>query len=280
MGRPLFSTLIAPAEPVCVAEVKTPTYERWSYVNAFDPDADEFFDSADAVYEAPLSQEEIVQQEEQDMSQRIRVQVAIRNRLLRVGRADGTPPSEDERPDLVDAAEDDSSSASDSTSSGRASPAMPVSVGAEAAERVALLRESARRIEEAEYLPSFANDGMGELSDLPPLVRQTISEQSQARSLPTTPTRASPLDSLHAADDATPTTPQFAYPSSPVFSLAQPATPPMTPPGSVTPRLLSWTRPRAVNMSPSPTPNAPFGSARASRMSVAHIAPPVLRVLQ
>ncbi|KAH8110791.1 hypothetical protein DFH11DRAFT_1730003 [Phellopilus nigrolimitatus] len=37
MGRPLFSTLIAPAEPVRAAE-------------------DEFFDSANAVYEAPLSQ--------------------------------------------------------------------------------------------------------------------------------------------------------------------------------------------------------------------------------
>ncbi|TDL26734.1 hypothetical protein BD410DRAFT_836564 [Rickenella mellea] len=59
MGRPLFSTSLAPPV-VRVAEPEQPTqYEKWSSWNAFDPDSDEFFERDDVVYEAFLTPEQI-----------------------------------------------------------------------------------------------------------------------------------------------------------------------------------------------------------------------------
>ncbi|KAH7890873.1 hypothetical protein F5I97DRAFT_1946996 [Phlebopus sp. FC_14] len=50
MGRPLFSKAFQTAP--AVREPQSPQYEKWSYLNAFDPDSDEFFESEQAVYEA------------------------------------------------------------------------------------------------------------------------------------------------------------------------------------------------------------------------------------
>ncbi|KAF8448911.1 hypothetical protein L210DRAFT_3312167, partial [Boletus edulis BED1] len=49
MGRPLYSRtfITTPA----VRDPEPPSCERWSYLNAFDPDSDEFFDNENAVYE-------------------------------------------------------------------------------------------------------------------------------------------------------------------------------------------------------------------------------------
>ncbi len=58
MGRPLYSrpavtVRVANEDPPAPATAPAqPTYEKWSYWNAFDPDADEWFEGDDAVYEA------------------------------------------------------------------------------------------------------------------------------------------------------------------------------------------------------------------------------------
>ncbi|KAI0079385.1 hypothetical protein K474DRAFT_1659199 [Panus rudis PR-1116 ss-1] len=59
MGRPLFSSRPALATASSAVRVEPeptptpyPTYETWTYWNAFDPDSDEFFEREDAVYEA------------------------------------------------------------------------------------------------------------------------------------------------------------------------------------------------------------------------------------
>ena len=58
MGRPLFSKATNSRDPIVrvVEPEKTipqqSVYTRWTYSNAFDPDADEFFESDDAVFEA------------------------------------------------------------------------------------------------------------------------------------------------------------------------------------------------------------------------------------
>ncbi|KAJ3000909.1 hypothetical protein NUW54_g6715 [Trametes sanguinea] len=44
MGRPLYSSVRQPAVRV-QPEHQYPSYEKWSYANAFDPDAEEFFEN-------------------------------------------------------------------------------------------------------------------------------------------------------------------------------------------------------------------------------------------
>ncbi|KIJ65539.1 hypothetical protein HYDPIDRAFT_68132, partial [Hydnomerulius pinastri MD-312] len=50
MGRPLFSKAFQTTPAVREPEPQC-QYEKWSYLNAFDPDSDEFFESEHAVYE-------------------------------------------------------------------------------------------------------------------------------------------------------------------------------------------------------------------------------------
>ncbi|EJC99955.1 uncharacterized protein FOMMEDRAFT_148353 [Fomitiporia mediterranea MF3/22] len=291
MGRPLFSTLIAPAAAapapavrVAEPEEKLPTYERWSYVNAFDPDSEEFFKDDNVVYEAFLTPEEIAERESTVSTTETRVEVstttsAVRRRLLSAAQASGVTaieivPGEDERPELLSPSVD---SGSDTASSGRVSPA----------ETDELLDTSRTRRDEldGEWNSPYRISG---LDNIPPSPAP-LSEQSLARSLPSTPTRASWLAEspvVFSQGDELPPPPASApmdIPASPMPHPAQAVMSPMTPPGSVTPRFLTWggsSRPRAIDMSPSPTPGAPFGSARASRMSVAYISPPTLRVQQ
>lgn len=307
MGRPLLSTLITSAAPsVRIAEPepsrepgsKLPTYERWSYINAFDPDADEFFEGDNVVYEAFLSPEEIAEQERAQLQARdnntpppevsrvdveVSTQVPIfRSRVLRAIHAVRVP-GEDERPELLSPTGDDSSSSgSDTVSSGRASPA----------ETDELLDASRmRRVEiNVEWSGSLDVAGLEEIPSAPSFV----SAASLARSLPSTPTRrrASSWVSGSASPSVFSRTDTMSIPTSsepidiPASPMPHPAqavvASPMTPPGSVTPRFLTWdrdvsTRPRAIDMSPSP---APVESTRASRMSVAYISPPALRVTQ
>ncbi|KAL5531239.1 hypothetical protein ACEPAG_4116 [Sanghuangporus baumii] len=306
MGRPLFSTLVAPAAPtVRIAEpeeeTRLPTYERWSYVNAFDPafdpDSDEFFDGDNVVYEAFLSADDVAEQErersregegqEEGVPDVVRVpvssQAAVRRRVIeRLTSVE--VPGEDERPELVSpTVGGSSSSGSDTASSGRASPA----------ETDELLDASRAAQRDSMTLPWPSNfdDVASDFDGLP--------TSALSRSLPTTPTRASwlaespvvfarpeeltlpmPIPSSSTAPVDIPT------PASPMPQPAQAIPPsPMTPPGSATPRFLSWgntrgTRPHAIDMSPSPTPAGPFGSVRASRMALSYISPPALRVQQ
>ncbi|OCB87645.1 hypothetical protein A7U60_g5171 [Sanghuangporus baumii] len=303
MGRPLFSTLVARAAPVVrVAEpeeeTKLPTYERWSYVNAFDPDSDEFFDGDNVVYEAFLSADDVAEQEreqvregegqEEGVPDVVRVpvssQAAVRRRVIeRLTSVEA--PGEDERPELVSPTVDGSSSSgSDTASSGRASPT-------ETDELLDASRAAQRDGMTLPWHPSDFDDFSSDFDGVP--------ASSLSRSLPTTPTRASWLAespvvfarpeelTLPMPIPPSSTAPvDIPTPASPMPQPAQAIPPsPMTPPGSTTPRFLSWgntrgTRPHAIDMSPSPTPAGPFGSVRASRMTLSYISPPALRVQQ
>ncbi|GJJ11326.1 hypothetical protein Clacol_005558 [Clathrus columnatus] len=84
MGRPLYSTLLATRRaadqaatqpsppPATPAETEHPVIEKWSRWNSFDPDSEEFFLGQDAVYEAFLTEEEIVAREEAQRFERAR----------------------------------------------------------------------------------------------------------------------------------------------------------------------------------------------------------------
>ena len=280
MGRPLFSTLIAPPEPtVRVAEAQTPTYERWSYHNPFDPDSDAFFEHC--VYEAFLTPEEVAARDRESptsiansenapqmlqvASGRVR---AVTGGLTHIPTGLVTASSLDgalgEQPELIQASADDSSS--EATASARASP-IPDDIASDL-----------RRVE-IEIMESNPTDLTTEVIGVPV-------GHSHSISLPSSPMAVGHL-SLVDFDENIPgpgleSEAVDAYvpaPLSPVTltGIQHGHSPvnisPMTPPPSVTPRFIRWSRPRAIDMSPSPTPDAPFGSVRASRMAVSYIAP-------
>ncbi|PCH36323.1 hypothetical protein WOLCODRAFT_140341 [Wolfiporia cocos MD-104 SS10] len=274
MGRPLFSrshqTPAVRVEP----EQPHPTYEKWTYWNAFDPDADEFFENDNAVYEA-----------------------VVDPTLVRV-----LPP-------LASTA---SSSSSEASSSGASSPTEESSEESLLAERRRLgwayLRTPATPEEQEQGRPPLAparrdaplgpaeartydvGDQAAPYASVPnissgPAATQPVRERVLPP--PTSPVSAAPAPDFHlpiqvlrAYTDGPAMHEEAAMhsrgvaasqPSSPVRSVTPPnqagasySTPSLAP--SVTPRLYSW----ANRQSPYPTsPVAPRGSlmSRTSRRS-------------
>lgn len=386
MGRPLFSTLYVPAAPtVRVVEAPTPTCERWSYVNAFDPDADEFFEGDNCVYEdflpldesastsvpspaqdlQPSQESQPQQQEPQEVTRRAddaRAPTWARVQRTLNSLADAVVPDPEDFPELISSSED-GSTASEASNSGRSTPAYSDNntfVGrrrviedalseqlrrARANARASastvvdeLLREHAEAIvddagDEADHIASAApfavtntdttvtsaeedrDETPAQIRSSERLVhsvdglRELLNGQDPSRDWDWPPAGGIPAPRDLLADLPMPASPRpvparavspgptpgsfdsFAGAGSPGSFDAFIGSPSsfnaagalaMTPPGSVTPRFLTWGgsaghRPRAVDMSPSPTPGAPFGSARA----LAYMAPPpYLRVQQ
>lgn len=77
MGRPLYSKAFQ-TEPI-IREPETPfPYEKWSYINAFDPDSDEFFENDQAVYEAFVDHVPVEHSEDEEEMEEDRETVVIR----------------------------------------------------------------------------------------------------------------------------------------------------------------------------------------------------------
>lgn len=84
MGRPLYSKTFQ-TEPI-IREPEAPCpYEKWSYINAFDPDSDEFFDNDQAVYEAFVDHVPVEHSEDEEEMEEDRDTVVIRLDLTREG---------------------------------------------------------------------------------------------------------------------------------------------------------------------------------------------------
>lgn len=84
MGRPLYSKTFQ-IEPI-IREPEAPCpYEKWSYINAFDPDSDEFFDNDQAVYEAFVDHVPVEHSEDEEEMEEDRDTVVIRLDLTREG---------------------------------------------------------------------------------------------------------------------------------------------------------------------------------------------------
>ncbi|KIJ55278.1 hypothetical protein M422DRAFT_23888 [Sphaerobolus stellatus SS14] len=90
MGRPLYSsTLLARQAPAVKESTQNPSQqpqapviEKWSRWNAFDPDADDFFEGENAVYEAFLTEEQIAEKERLERDERARLAA---ERMMREG---------------------------------------------------------------------------------------------------------------------------------------------------------------------------------------------------
>ncbi|KAH7921229.1 hypothetical protein BV22DRAFT_1038893 [Leucogyrophana mollusca] len=293
MGRPLFSKAFQTAPAVREPETPCP-YEKWSYLNAFNPDSDEFFENEHAVYEdclgpavIPTSEDE-EEREERDMM------------VIRVGTSsptsseeslsDGASPMADGPEDpahLIANAYRDLRQAEDESD-------MLVDTGA----RVQL----ARRVVPTEV--RWGTESMlqhplvADESSLPALVptrplRQRISSVSQNRGTVTHHEYARRTGGLPRTSDSAPvpvpvtrsrrtTSGDDFFASSP--NSRTPSTPPSrqmhftpSPPPTVTPRLYSWSS-RHSTLSSSPSVGAsPLTNANA-RMSYTHISPTLIRV--
>ncbi|KAI0738476.1 hypothetical protein C8Q80DRAFT_1124660 [Daedaleopsis nitida] len=267
MGRPLFSAR-SPAVRV-EPEPQQPTYEKWTYWNAFDPDSDEFFENDDAVYEAFI-----------DPADRIQLP------------ADRAQPSA-----VVDV---DVSSSSEASSSGRGTPMEVVDADApdtaSEARREILRASGMRALDDPSPRNAVLDAEIEAGRDLPSQERvlyylslmenmenpQGRERRNQQEPRPTVRERIPTYLDLPQEESRTPSPEPVALsraipiPSTP----ARPSTPPAqntplfaspSPPPSVTPRLYSWS-----SLAPAPgVPGSPLTN-RGARMSVAHIVAPPL----
>ncbi|KAI0794442.1 hypothetical protein C8Q74DRAFT_1315157 [Fomes fomentarius] len=266
MGRPLFSSTRQAAVRV-EPEPQHPTYEKWTYWNAFDPDSDEFFESDNAVYEAFI-----------DPANRIQL-----------------PADRPEPPAVVDV---DVSSSSEASSSGRGTPMEVVDVDnidRQLAREREILRARMRALDDPTPRNPVLDAQIEAGRALPPDERvsyymslmdrmQTVQRERRedAEARPTVRERIPTYLDLPLEDESRSPSPEgvvlsrVSVPTTP----ARPSTPPAqttplfaspSPPPSVTPRLYSWS-----SLAPAPgVPASPLTN-RGARLSVAHIVTPAL----
>ncbi|CDO69339.1 hypothetical protein BN946_scf184746.g20 [Trametes cinnabarina] len=275
MGRPLFSAGLQPAVRV-QPEPQHPSHDKWSYDNAFDPDADEFFENDDAVYEAFI-----------DPGQQIQL------------------PGSSFPPAAVLAAEPISSpSSSEASSSDRGSPTVPFPVHMFPTDLRPATYDALRasnddtrlppptprdpaldaQIDAVRGLPSDQRvDYYLSMIEHMEVARQRQADERQRRLENLRETRPRMRDMIPDHLPLPQHQPRSATPE-PVPATPRPSTPPMqpasvslspSPPPSVTPRLYSWTTfPATI-----PPPGSPL-SNRGARVSVARFSAPSLIAAQ
>ncbi|KAI6041326.1 hypothetical protein EDC04DRAFT_3110258 [Pisolithus marmoratus] len=269
MGRPLFSKAFRTAPVVREPEECSCPYEKWSYVNAFDPDSDEFFHNERAVYEDFVDPAESAHSEEDE-------EVEDGDDLVvRLGSFDTTS--------IISL-----SSVSDRES--------PLAVGAEDPANLAddfqdlrementetALTVSSSRIHFSELrwdpVPS-AGDGHQHTTSISsrtlspslpggvPFYRRDRPDHAGRRDAVTIPPPSAPIPvpvlrsrRTVAIDDRTPVTPPRQTPIA------------LSPPPTVTPRLYSWAR---VPVSPS---SASSFTNSGVRTSYTHLSPAIIRL--
>ncbi|KAH0836759.1 hypothetical protein J3R83DRAFT_8507 [Lanmaoa asiatica] len=271
MGRPLYSSAFKTTP--AVRDPEPPSFEKWSYLNAFDPDSDEFFDNENAVYEdfivpvTAVNPEEEEEEDERDML------------VVRMGNA--SPITSE-------------SSLSDSES--------PLAVGAE--DRAHLVVDAfhdIRQIEEAESALVEPAVRVRLATRAPPGQARWVSQTTDSPNGRLHPRRGFATTAAIRNVSYVPYPQRFGSlpvpaPSAPIpvpavsrrsvtvdeRALPSPSTPPrqtthipMSPPPTSTPRLYSWARNPSHTASPSS--GGPFTNPHA-RTSYAHLSPALVRI--
>lgn len=281
MGRPLYSKAYQ-TEPI-IREPEAPcSYAKWSYINAFDPDSDEFFENDQAVYEAFVDHVPVEHSEDEEDTEEDRDMVVIR----------------------LDISGEDSFSDRDS----------PMAVGADdLAQYIAhAYRRQTAETEIPVRVRLAAHSTAGDVQSDAPMSHESIEiDSSRDTVVPLdVPPQPLPVTQLHinASDhahhepqDELPLPPPSApipvpgartQPSSSVEGLSfssfyhqhVPLTPPShhtpftrfspSPPPTVSPRIYTWASHRQTY---SPAGTSPLPNTNA-RMSHAHISPALVRV--
>lgn len=262
MGRPLYSrTFSSPA----VRDPEPPACETWSYLNAFDPDSDEFFDNENTVYEdfvdpvGPVipGDEEDEDEEERDML------------VVRMGNASPVTSesslSDNESP-LAAVAENPSRLAMDAFYDARESiqdDSEPALV--EPAVRVRLAgRGEARWGSEVFLRRGFAPDAIRNAS-----YHSYAQRESLPVPAPSAPIPVPALSRRSIPDERVSLSPSTPPRQTPMAQFA------MSPPPASTPRLYSWAR--NPSHSTSPSSGGPFTNPHA-RTSYTHLSPVLIRI--
>jgi len=257
MGRPLFSKAFQ-STPVVREPTPPCPYEKWSYINAFDPDSDEFFDNEHAVYEDFVDPIDTTTHSEEDEDEDEERDVLV----VRLGTIDASPASS-------------LSSLSDRSS--------PMAVDAEDPAHLVLddlhdLRqmedtESGLRWEQVHPQPdSRQRDVLPSVYRASPLSRSRGSviprdqidqvDPSEAIAIPP-PSAPIPVPIVRSPRT---TSIDERTPFSPVTHIIP------SPPPTTTPRLYSWARSQAPL-----SPGSPFTNPNA-RTSYTHLSPTLIRV--
>lgn len=298
MGRPIYSRPAVTVRVACeeppapVAEPAQPTYENWSYWNAFDPDSDEWFEGDDAVYEAFITDpSQVIPTPAIPASPTIGeedgvVVVGVRADALRAGSplssgsSEASEDSEGERSGGIRLLGESGSDSEESDDELEGSVVVvnprPRIQGTSIDEggRVYTVDEFIMR-DEGLFAPSTStptssgtatSSATRVVEEIPISVPLQVEEFEVPRTPPRNPRAAVPVNAN--TPSRTITTPiVFASPS---------------PPPTVTPRLYTWASgSRVLPPAPmSPTPNRGPLPNRSARMSVAHIQPAIVNRVQ
>jgi len=268
MGRPLYSRAFGTTP--AVREPQTPSCEKWSYLNAFDPDSDEFFDGEDAVYEDFIDPVTLVHPQEDEDEE------AEERDMLVVRMGNASPISSE-------------SSLSDNEES-------PLAVRALAQDPPRLVVDAFHRIDQMDeeepepavrvrlarrYVSGEAGWGFAE-SRQPAQPRRQVATRAAIRAIPPpqhdeslpipTPSAPIPVPAVSrrsaAVDERA-----FLSPSTPPRQTPM-AHFPMSPPPTSTPRLYTWARNPSHS---SPSSSSPFTNPHA-RTSYTHLSPAFIRI--
>ncbi|KIJ20977.1 hypothetical protein PAXINDRAFT_178498 [Paxillus involutus ATCC 200175] len=271
MGRPLFSKAFQTAPAVREPEPPLP-YEKWSYLNAFDPDSDEFFDDEHAVYEdfidpGHLAIEEEEEEEERDMlvvrmdnASPISTQISDRDTPLHTGTEDLTRRLINDFRDLRQMEDSEFDPAVRVRLAARTFPAelrwesLPSDVTESG-------RTSHRR-------PSSASVNRGFIS------YHDYAQRMERVPVPT-PSAPIPVPVMRSRRSASIDERALPSPSTPPARQTPVAHLSMSPPPSSTPRIYSWARNPSYSASP-PT-GSPFTNIHA-RTSYTHLSPALIRI--
>ncbi|KAL4072806.1 hypothetical protein V8B97DRAFT_1869651 [Scleroderma yunnanense] len=248
MGRPLFSKAFQSA-PVVRDPAPPCPYEKWSYINAFDPDSDEFFDNEHAVYEDFVDPVDTTTRSEDEDEERDVLVVSDRPSPMALGVED---PAH-----LVDNLHDleQTENAGPTPSGLRWEQVQPqpdsrqrdISSSVHRASSISLRRSSLLHHDQIDHVqPS-----------------ETIAIPPPSAPIPVPIARSRRTPSVDERIPFSPVTPSRQTPITHVIP---------SPPPTATPRLYSWAR----NPVP-PSPGSPFTNPNA-RTSYAHLPPTFIRV--
>ena len=248
MGRPLFSKAFQSA-PVVREPLSPCPYEKWSYINAFDPDSDDFFDNEHAVYEDFIDPIDTTTQSEEDEDEERDVLV------VRLGNIDGSPASSlsslSDRPSpmAVDA-EDPSHLVFDDVHG------LEQEFGQREPQPDSRQRDALPSVYRSSRPAGFLPRSQIELSD-------NIAVPSRSAPIPVPIARSRRSISVDERTSFSPATPSRQTPLTHVIP---------SPPPTATPRLYSWARTQAPL-----SPGSPFTNPTA-RTSYTHLSPTLIRV--
>ncbi|KAG9313102.1 hypothetical protein JVU11DRAFT_6552 [Chiua virens] len=278
MGRPLYSRAFKSTP--AVRDPEPPIYERWSLLNAFDPDSDEFFDNENAVYEdfvdpvtpvnPPTVEDVVVEEEEEEERDMLVVRMGIPVRNASPIMSESSLSDDEVESPLAAGAEDPAHLVVDAFHDVRQmhNGYAPLDI-VDSGVRIGFARRAAEETRTGSHMSELRLSYSRRFT--PVLARRMAPYPQRDESLVVpTPSAPIPVPSTprRSADRVvpSPSTPPYHTPAAQIS---------MSPPPASTPRLYSWAR--NPSHSASPSSSGPFTNLHA-RTSYTHLSPALIRI--